>query len=228
MVDAIKYVLVSIFGIESLWGVMVGFVSSLAVGVFVGAPITIGYHRFLMDLLDLKQEIKVKTLFSGFRDCYWKSVALNLLLGLIHLGVLLVVGILLCVIFMFIGVAKPALIFVLCAVVLLVVVALSVFLTFRFFLCHHILEEYPNLCVMDVLRNSDMLMKGNVWRCICLQLSFFGWLLLAACTGGLGMIVLKPYMDVANAAFYAEISGRDTAKEVEFPSIDPNDYFPSV
>ena len=105
---------------------------------------------------------------------------------------------------------------------------MSVFLTLRFCLCHHILEEYPNLGVIDVIRNSDLLMRGNVWRYICLQLSFYGWLLLSACTGGLGMIVLKPYMDVSNAVFYAEVSGRDTAKEVEFPSINPDDYFPEV
>ena len=72
------------------------------------------------------------------------------------------------------------------------------------------------------------LMKGNKWRYFCLQFSFTGWLLLSCCTCGIGFLFVSPYMYAASTAFYNEVSGRDTAKEVEFPSLNPDDYFPQI
>ena len=68
-------------------------------------------------------------------------------------------------------------------------------------------------------------MKGNKRRLFCLRLSFIGWIFLSVFTLGIAMIWIAPYMQAAETAFYDEISGRATAKEVEFPSINPEDYF---
>ena len=87
-----------------------------------------------------------------------------------------------------------------------------------------IMAEYPTIGIFDALRNSANLMKGNKWKLFCLDFSFIGWILLASCTCGLGMIVLMPYMYAASAAFYNDIANRQAAKETEFPSINPDDY----
>ena len=44
------------------------------------------------------------------------------------------------------------------------------------------------------------------------------------CTFGIGVIFLTPYINAAVAAFYDDIANRAAAREVEFPSLDPNDY----
>lgn len=227
-VDAIKYAFVSIFGVEWLWNLITGIAFSVAVGLFVGAPVTVGYHRFLLDYADRKQDVGVRTLFSAFSVCYWKSIGLKVLLGVLSCGVGVLTVAVLFVVLTLAGILGSGLLMLMAVAVLLASAVLFFVLQFRLALCYYIMAEYPNLDVMDVIRNSFVLMKGNVWRYFCLQISFFGWMLVAVCTFGLGMIALCPYMYAANTAFYAEISGRDTAKEVEFPSINPDDYFPSI
>ena len=93
----------------------------------------------------------------------------------------------------------------------------------------HIIEINKLFLIFGRERNKAfrMLMKGNKGRMFCMHLSFIGWFLLTCCcTCGLGSIVLMPYVEMANTAFYDEVSQRSAAKEVEFPSINPDDYNP--
>ncbi len=226
--DSAKYVLRSVIGLDVFFGWLTGITASALIGLFVGAPVTVGYHRFLLDFADRKPDVGVKTLFSAFSNCYWRSVGLKLLLGVLYCGVGVLTAAVLFVILTFAGLLGSVLLALAALVALLMGGILLLILEFRLALCHYILAEYPDLSAVDVIRNSNTLMKGNTWRYFCLQISFFGWMLAAVCTCGVGMVALSPYMFAANTAFYSEISGRDTAKEVEFPSIDPDDYFPSV
>jgi uncharacterized membrane protein len=102
---------------------------------------------------------------------------------------------------------------------------------YRYAFCFMILAEYPEIGVLDALRNSADLMRGNKWRYFCLNISFIGWFLLialVACStcgiGAIGALFLQPYVNAASAAFYDDIANRRAADDVEFPSIDPNDY----
>ena len=229
-----------------LWGklflaVVVLALASVAFSVlfklFVGGPTAVGYARFNLDLIDAKPDMNGGTaLFSGFRTCYLKSVGVRLLVSLIQFAVSLITvipAILLCLWIVLAGpltgdvwilrVLITVLVLFACAIGTII---LSVIVSYQYRLCTYILAEYPTLGVIDVLKNSRTLMKGNKWRLFCLEFSFFGWILLTACcTCGLGSIVLSPYMYAAEAAFYDEISGRATAREVEFPSLDFEDYF---
>lgn len=229
VMDAVRYVLYSWIGVKQLFAFAAGAVTTVAVRLFVGAPITVGYHRFLLDFADRKADVGVRTLFSAFSSThYWRAIALSLLLSVVYWGVGMLMAAVLFIILTFAGVLKSELLILLAALLLLAGGVFFFWLQLRLSLCYHIMTEYPDLSAMDVIRNSFLLMRGNTWRYFCLQISFIGWLVVAACTCGLGMIVLYPYMAAADTAFYTEISGRDTAKEVEFPSLNPDDYFPSV
>ena len=104
-------------------------------------------------------------------------------------------------------------------------IILSFVVQYRYAMSFLILAEYPEISVIDALRNSASLMRGNKGRLFCLQISFIGWVLLAGCcTCGIGVMFLTPYMSAANAAFYDDIANRAAARETEFPSLDPNDY----
>ena len=41
---------------------------------------------------------------------------------------------------------------------------------------------------------------------LCLEMTFFGWMLLNALTLGLGSLALNPYMNAARAAFYKDLT----------------------
>jgi len=70
----------------------------------------------------------------------------------------------------------------------------------------YILLENPDMPVMEAIRASQRMMRGNKWRLFCLRLSFIGWELLCAFSFGIGYLWLNPYKQVAEAAFYREIS----------------------
>lgn len=88
---------------------------------------------------------------------------------------------------------------------------------YRYAMVPYLMAEFPDLGVMDAIRESKRLMQGNKWRLFCLELSFFGWALLAALTCGIGQLWLNPYMHTARAAFYMEVTGRGASAEPRQP-----------
>lgn len=227
----------------ALWQILLlvgvfGFLMLIAVGqvIFVGGAVNVGYARFNLGLIDGEEKLTPLHLFSGFRFCYWKAVKVYALLTLIQAALSLIILVpfsIWALVFIKASGAHmetftlPLLLTTLVMLLsIFLYIAVSVFVTYRFALCNFILAEYPTLDAMDVLRNSASLMKGNKWRLFCLELSFTGWILLGTfCTCGIGIFFVSPYMSAASAAFYSEVSGRDMAREVEFPSVNPEDYY---
>ena len=66
----------------------------------------------------------------------------------------------------------------------------------------YIIIDNPNMEAMEVLKQSKKLMNGHKWEFFCLQLSFIGWHLLAACTFGLLYFYVIPYINVTTANYY--------------------------
>lgn len=72
----------------------------------------------------------------------------------------------------------------------------------------YILTENPGMTASQALGHSTELMSGHRFRLFCLHLSFLGWMILSAFTLGIGYIFLFPYMEVAQFAFYLDLTGR--------------------
>lgn len=79
---------------------------------------------------------------------------------------------------------------------------------YRYALAPYLLAENPELSAEEAIEKSKLLMSGHKGRLFRLQLSFIGWYLLAALTGGAGWVFLAPYTKAADAAFYLERVGR--------------------
>lgn len=79
---------------------------------------------------------------------------------------------------------------------------------YRYAMVPYLIAEFPDLTVMDAMRESKRLMCGNKWRLFCLNFSFIGWIFVAMLTFGVGFLWIEPYMQAANAAFYLEVTGR--------------------
>lgn len=222
-------------------------VLSVAFRLFVTAPVRVGYQRFQLALTDgNEQKIHAGTLFDFFkRTCYLRTVCLELLHGLLlaatavpavvlsllglldfagRLSVLLASGATGSAPFLLqvLGIAWGWIGLSLLGAVLSCVISIPV--TYMYTYAHMIMADYPTVSAVEAMRMSRTLMHGHKWKLFCLEFSFIGWILLSALTCGIGMIVVRPYMEAARTAFYHEISRRDTARETEFPSIDPDDY----
>ena len=102
--------------------------------------------------------------------------------------------------------------------------------SFRYALAPYIMAEQPDITASDAIEQSKQLMQGHKARLFWLKLSFIGWYLLSALTGGLGWVFLAPYPKAAETAFYLERTGRlpldgnaATASET-IPPQTPNDH----
>ena len=229
----------------------VAVVTGILFSLLVSSPVKLGYQRYNLNVIDGDGKT-VGTLFRYFKQGYLKSIGLNVLYGAISFLCTLPLW---AAIWFFIdcvfyalsqsfaapdadvlqamaGLALSATTAMLILLSLAVLFAaavlsavLSVVVLYRFYFCYMIMAEYPELGVMDALRNSAHLMRGNKWRLFCLQFSFIGWDILAGLAFGIGEYFLMPYKQAAYAAFYNEIANRQAAQDVEFPSLNPEDYF---
>ena len=69
----------------------------------------------------------------------------------------------------------------------------------------YILADDPEITSKDAFKKAKQMMNGNKWRLFKLELSFFGWFVLCVLTLGIGTFFLLPYVNAANAEFYAEL-----------------------
>ncbi len=204
--------------------------------LFVSAPLTVGFYRIHLDVIDGKP-IQFSKMFSGFKTGFGKSIKVSILYGL-----KLILTLLPFILFVVVGAVLSALVAseAMQALILAVMSITGYIITFvlifvfvyRYSMVFYILAEYPEMRAIDVMRNSASLMKGRKWRLFCLQFSFIGWVFLLLLCGivtcGFGIMVgsyvLSAYEITSTAAFYDDITNRAAARETEFPSLDPDDY----
>ena len=91
--------------------------------------------------------------------------------------------------------------------------------SFSYAMTPFIMAENPDLTAKEAIKISMEKMDGHKGELFWLGLTFFGWSLLAALTGGIGYIFLNPYMNAAYAAFYRDKISPKTAT-VAYPCID--------
>lgn len=89
--------------------------------------------------------------------------------------------------------------------------------SYRYAMVPYLMAEFPDLKVMEAMRESKRLMAGNKGRLFCLHLSFIGWALLSALTLGIGTLWLTPYSTAAETAFYMSVTGREGIRNLYRP-----------
>ena len=72
----------------------------------------------------------------------------------------------------------------------------------------YIMADHPNLTANQAIDRSKDLMEGHKWELFMLHLTFIGWDILAALSLNLGHLVLNPYKNAAEAAFYRAITNQ--------------------
>ena len=234
-----------LLGIEmtpTLLGFMAGGVALFL--IFFASPIKIAYQRAMLNLLDNGEDPTARGLFSCFRGCYRKSVLLNAIYLAITIlpamGMYVGAGLMMNNVLEDVSrtvideagvetlVLDPNAAFWTAFVIALVLCALAIvwscLLSYVYRYCFVVMAEYPEVGAVEALRMARNLMRGRKWKLFCLDISFVGWLLLGLYTFGFGLLFVIPYRETALLAFYDEAANRSSAKEVEFPSLDPDDY----
>lgn len=69
----------------------------------------------------------------------------------------------------------------------------------------YILHDNPNLNSQDARRMSEIMTKGYKSDLFVLDLSFLAWYLLVACTAGIAIIYVTPYVETTKAMYYENL-----------------------
>ncbi len=195
----------------------------------LGGPVTLGYVKFNLNLVDYKNA-QFSDLFSQFNR-FGEGFLVQFLRGL-FVGLWTMVFLGPALIFLLIGVAAVAvngdlasavlLIFMLLFYVLLIAgVCMGTYKQYSYSMSAYILYENPGMGTNNAIKESIQLMKGNKWRLFCLNISFIGWGILCLFTLGIGLLWLKPYQEASYAAFYREIKRERYGETVQTTYTNP-------
>lgn len=101
-----------------------------------------------------------------------------------------------------------------------IVIIPGIILTYSYRLVPYILADNDEISATDAIKLSREMMKGYKWKSFVLELSFIGWILLTAFTGGLvGIFYFFPYCYATYAEMYkfiASQNGNAPASKYEF------------
>ena len=77
---------------------------------------------------------------------------------------------------------------------------------YRYSMVPYLMADHPDMTVAQAFERSTAMMRGHKGELFLLHLSFIGWLLLSAVTLGLAGLVISPYMQFAETAFYRNLA----------------------
>lgn len=92
---------------------------------------------------------------------------------------------------------------------------LMLFVSLNYGMSIYILVEDEEKNLIDALKESCRIMKGNKRRLFWLWLTFIGMIILAYCSCGIGFVWVMPYMMCTNLFFYFDITGIREMKKSE-------------
>lgn len=169
-------------------------------------PLTLGLAIFFLKFVRNEQP-QIKNVFDGFK-VYLKCIGLNIMVAIFtSLWSILFIG-------LTIVAFLTGSIFLIIASTVLLFLVLFIIGT-RYSQVNYILSDNNDIGILEIIRESKEMMKGNTVKLILLYLSFLGWAILGIITLFIGYIWLIPYVNTTMALFYEEINGRDKFENIE-------------
>lgn len=201
---------------------------SLLLSFFLIMPLSGGFSVSFLRFLRGDNNASAN-MFRSFRENYGKFLGGLLIVGAITIALLIPFFIVyFIVIFASIGSLDPAIIaaadepdlpieLVATMIPLLLLYMIPILLVvYRYQLFMYVLEDNPEMGIMDSLQESKRLTRGHIWKLFGLDLSFIGWYLLSLLTLGVGMLWVIPYQYTARAAFYQDRINEDKRQDAEY------------
>ncbi len=86
---------------------------------------------------------------------------------------------------------------------------------YSYAMAFYIYRDNPDIGIMEALKESERIMKGNRWELFKLHISYWLWYILAVITFGIALIYIFPWINTAQVLFYEEIKGENIIQEAE-------------
>lgn len=174
--------------------------------LFISAPIQAGRCKFLLNMVQGKEEPKISDLFSQF-NIFLKVFTMSLIIFIFQslimlISILIIKGLLSAdVMSTKLSVSSITLIF-------MILLAISIFLFFIDIIysqVNYIMVEEQEIKVIECMKKSRKMMKGFKFKYFKLQISFIGWWIFSIFTLGIATLWVNSYSMLANANFYEEV-----------------------
>lgn len=175
------------------------FICSLIVSL-LSTIFTIGYEKMILEI-SRGHEARLGDLLYGFSHQPDRIILLTILLSLVSLACMLPGSLLLAAgaIMKLIPLTLVGILALLAGTVFLFILSFGYSMVFLLYL------DNPEKGVIQLMRESRTLMKGNKGRYFYLQISFIGLMLLSILTCFIGLFWLVPYMEMTSVLFYRNL-----------------------
>ena len=147
--------------------------------ILISGPLSYGLAKIFLGLVYGEDRIDIGRLFDGFRDDFGGTVLLSLMIGIFTFLWMLL--------FIIPGIVKGL----------------------AYSMAYYVKVEHPDYNWRACLNESQTLMRGHKGEYFVLQLSFIGWYIVGMLTFGLGLLWVSPYVECANANFYAWLTAQN-------------------
>lgn len=111
----------------------------------------------------------------------------------------------------------------------LLLVVPGIIKSYSYMMVPYIVAENSNLDKKRVFKISRKMMRGHKWEAFVLGLSFLGWSLVGALTGGiLNLLYVNPYVNATYAEFYSALKAEALQKGIATSEELPGVIVPEV
>lgn len=163
---------------------------------------SVGYNKLALDISRGK-DARLETLLFGFSHLPDRVILLTVLRGLLDFACVLP-GILL----LAAGITLHTIPLTLVGVLALIVgLVFATILDYMYSMVFYLYLDEPEKGVIQIMRESRTMMRGNKGRFFYLQISFIGLVLLCVLTCFIGYLWLMPYMSMTCVLFYRNLAG---------------------
>ena len=172
--------------ISAIAAAVIGFTSTLVVGILLIGIVNIGLKNYYLSRS--RNTIKYdnyEVLLSGTKG----DIAGNVLLGLLTT----------------LFTALWSLLFVIPGIVK----------SYAYSMAYYIKIDHPEYTATQAIDESRKLMNGNKMRLFLLDLTFIGWLIVGALCFGIGSLWVNAYMDATHAEFYRDLINDNNVNAIE-------------
>lgn len=175
------------------------FICSFIVSL-LSAIFAIGYEKMVLEI-SRGREARLGDLLYGFSHQPDRIILLTILLSLVSLACMLPGSLLLAAgtVMKLIPLTLVGILALLTGIVFLFILSFGYSMVFLLYL------DNPEKGVIQLMRESRTLMKGNKGRYFYLQISFIGLMLLSILTCFIGLFWLVPYMEMTSILFYRNL-----------------------
>ena len=180
--------------------------------LFISAPIQAGRCKFLLNMVQGKEEPKLLDLFSQL-NIFLKIFAMGLIIFIIEAVIMLIPMLIIFITkgSLIEGVMNVKLSVSSVSLIFISSLAVSIFLLIIQIIysqINYIMVENPEIKIIECMKRSRKMMKGVKFKYFKLQFSFIGWWIFSIFTLGIAALWVNPYVMLANTNFYEEIKNR--------------------